>query len=170
MAARTLSEQLRQRGDKLLRYPPPPPRDLSPPAAVAEGAQLLGELIAGWEQSVDIATSMSAGSTGGSGGGSGGNAAAAAAAQEFAAVLAAVAGPLQEACLRSSEALNPRAASRCVPQAAVGMVAGGAGPLQEACWHSSGAEALDRSVDGFAAGAAGCCRCPACCWLWHPRR
>ena len=100
MAARTLGEQLRQRGDKLLRYPPPPPRDLSPPQQVVEGAQLLRELVAGWEQSLDVA--------------GGGGAAAEAAAQEFGAVLAAVVGPLQEACLRASEALNPRAATRWV--------------------------------------------------------
>lgn len=31
MALRTFQETLRQRGDKLLRYPPPPPRDLTPP-------------------------------------------------------------------------------------------------------------------------------------------
>ena len=34
MALRTFSETLRQRGDKLLRYPPPPPRDLAPPPQV----------------------------------------------------------------------------------------------------------------------------------------
>lgn len=35
MALRTFQETLRQRGDKLLRYPPPPPRDLAPPQQVA---------------------------------------------------------------------------------------------------------------------------------------
>jgi hypothetical protein len=34
MAQRTFHETLRQRGDKLLRYPPPPPRDLTPPQQV----------------------------------------------------------------------------------------------------------------------------------------
>ena len=37
MAQRTFSETLRQRGDKLLRYPPSPPRDLAPPQQVGAG-------------------------------------------------------------------------------------------------------------------------------------
>ena len=37
MAVRTFQEGLRQRGDKLLRYPPPPPRDLAPPPQVLGG-------------------------------------------------------------------------------------------------------------------------------------
>lgn len=34
MATRVFFEQLRARGDKLRRNPPPPPRDLSPPQQV----------------------------------------------------------------------------------------------------------------------------------------
>ena len=39
MALRTFHESLRQRGAKLLRYPPPPPRDLTPPQQVRGGRQ-----------------------------------------------------------------------------------------------------------------------------------
>jgi Conserved oligomeric complex COG6 len=34
VSSRLFHEQLRQRGDKLLRYPPPPPSDFSPPPQV----------------------------------------------------------------------------------------------------------------------------------------
>lgn len=37
MALRSFQEGLRQRGAKLLRYPPPPPRDLAPPQQVRSG-------------------------------------------------------------------------------------------------------------------------------------
>ena len=53
MALRTFTEALRQRGDKLVRYPPAPPRDLSPPQQVQEGAQLVADLIQCHEQSYD---------------------------------------------------------------------------------------------------------------------
>jgi hypothetical protein len=98
MAARALAEALRARGDKAVRAPPAPPRDLSPPPAVVEGAALLAELLAAYEASLD--------------GGAGGAADAAAAAAEFDAVLAAVAGPLAEAAERGSEALDPSASAR----------------------------------------------------------
>lgn len=42
MALRTFHEALRQRGAKLLRYPPPPPRDLTPPQQVRGGRQPWG--------------------------------------------------------------------------------------------------------------------------------
>ncbi|PRW32513.1 Conserved oligomeric Golgi complex subunit 6 isoform A [Chlorella sorokiniana] len=100
MAMRTFQETLRQRGDKLLRYPPPPPRDLAPPPQLVEGAQLLADLIASYEQSLD----QQAASQQGRGGG--------AADADFSAVLSAVVDPLAEMCSRSSEALNPAAASR----------------------------------------------------------
>ncbi|KAI7838109.1 hypothetical protein COHA_008117 [Chlorella ohadii] len=100
MALRTFQETLRQRGDKLLRYPPPPPHDLAPPQQLVEGAQLLADLIASYEQSLDQQTAVRQGP-----GGSSSRA-------DFAAVLAAVADPLAEMCSRSSEALNPAAASR----------------------------------------------------------
>jgi hypothetical protein len=97
MAMRTLSEQLKQRGDKLARYPPSPPRDLAPPAALEEGARLLADLVASYESSLDVRP---------------GGSADAADVADFDAVLAAVAAPLAEAAERSSEALNPRAISR----------------------------------------------------------
>eukprot|EP00887_Chlorella_sp_A99_P005804 scaffold1.g5804.t1 len=97
MALRAFQEQLRQRGDKLLRYPPPPPRGLEPPQQLLEGAQLLAELIASYDQSLDVG---------------GGGAAAAASAADFSGMLSAVIAPLREMCIRSSEALNPLAASR----------------------------------------------------------
>lgn len=34
MALRIFHEQIKQRGEKLVRYPPAPPRDLSPPQQV----------------------------------------------------------------------------------------------------------------------------------------
>lgn len=64
-----------------------------------EGANLLAELVVTYEQSLD--TDEREDST-----------ASAAAAADFSGMLAAVVGPLQEMCVRSSEALNPRAASR----------------------------------------------------------
>lgn len=96
MAVRTFQEGLRQRGDKLLRYPPPPPRDLAPPPQLLEGAQLAADLIASYEQSFDPqqAEGQQAG------------------VDDFSAVLSAVVDPLVEMCARSSEALNPTAASR----------------------------------------------------------
>ncbi|KAL4424572.1 hypothetical protein ABPG77_009156 [Micractinium sp. CCAP 211/92] len=96
MALHTFQETLRQRGDKLLRYPPPPPRDLTPPQQLVEGAQLLADLIASHEQSLEQQQQPA--------GGAGGT--------EFLAVLSAVVDPLLEMCVRSSEALNPAAATR----------------------------------------------------------
>ncbi|PSC76084.1 Conserved oligomeric Golgi complex subunit 6 [Micractinium conductrix] len=94
MAQRTFSETLRQRGDKLLRYPPSPPRDLAPPQQLVEGAQLLADLISSYEQSMHQHLPGGPGS------------------DDFSAVLSAVVDPLAEMCSRSSEALNPTAASR----------------------------------------------------------
>ncbi|KAL4421302.1 hypothetical protein ABPG75_010593 [Micractinium tetrahymenae] len=96
MALRTFQETLRQRGDKLLRYPPPPPRDLAPPQQLVEGAQLLADLISSHEQSMEQQQQQPG----------------AAGDDDFSAVLSAVADPLAEMCVRSSEALNPTAASR----------------------------------------------------------
>ena len=93
MALRTLGEALKGRGDKLVRYPPPPPRDLAPPAALLEGADLAAELVECFEQSYEAQQGAGAG-------------------KDFAAVLAAAVRPLVEMCERSSEALNPDAASR----------------------------------------------------------
>lgn len=38
LARRVFAEQLKARGDRLLRYPPAPPRDLSPPKEARIGA------------------------------------------------------------------------------------------------------------------------------------
>lgn len=97
MAMRTLNEHLRHRGDKLVRYPPPPPPDLSLPAQLAEGAALAADLIDSYE------TSLAHGGSGAS---------APDDPTDLNAVLAAVLDPLVTAVERSSEALNPKAAGR----------------------------------------------------------
>ncbi|KAI3423947.1 hypothetical protein D9Q98_009781 [Chlorella vulgaris] len=92
MALRTFNDSLRAKGDKLLRHPPPPPRDLAPPPQLLDGAQLAADLVTSYEQSLE----------GQQPGG----------ADDFAAVLAALVDPLAEMCRRSSEALNPTSSSR----------------------------------------------------------
>ncbi|CAL8463754.1 g3288 [Coccomyxa elongata] len=97
LARRVFAEQLKARGDRLLRYPPAPPADLSPPPQVAESLGQLVEIVAAFEESYEA--------DGGAGG-------AASSEAEFAPVLAAAIDPLVEMCERSSEALTPDAPSR----------------------------------------------------------
>lgn len=95
---RIFGDQLRVRGDKLLRYPPPPPRDLGPPPQVSEALQQLSELMDAFESSYDASSAASQEPTPPGQPISGAEA-------DFAPVLALVLDPLVEACERSSEAL-----------------------------------------------------------------
>ncbi|GAB4822825.1 hypothetical protein N2152v2_009871 [Parachlorella kessleri] len=143
MALRIFHEQIKGRGEKLVRYPPTPPRDLTPPEQVAEGAALLAELVECYEGALhqeeeeerqDPPSALHSEQhqqpqqQGGEGAGGaeadtqqqqqqqgaaqGPVVAASGAAADLRAVLSAVAGPLVEMVDRSSEALNPNAASR----------------------------------------------------------
>lgn len=91
MALRIFHDQLKQRGDKLSRYPPPPAKDLSPPAQLLEGVRQINELIESFESALEQEEN---------------------AGKEFSTVLASALHPLVDMCERSSEALNPAAASR----------------------------------------------------------
>ncbi|EIE27799.1 component of oligomeric golgi complex 6 [Coccomyxa subellipsoidea C-169] len=97
LARRVFAEQLKARGDRMLRYPPAPPADLSPPPQVAESLGQLMEIVAAFEESYEA--------DGGAGG-------AASSEAEFAPVLAAAIDPLVEMCERSAEALTPDAPTR----------------------------------------------------------
>lgn len=91
MAMRIFHEQIKQRGDKLSRYPPAPPRDLSVPPQLMEGIVQVTELIECYEANYD---SEQAGCP------------------DFEASLSALVTPLVEVSDRSSEALNPTSSSR----------------------------------------------------------
>uniref|UniRef100_A0A383VY11 Conserved oligomeric Golgi complex subunit 6 n=1 Tax=Tetradesmus obliquus TaxID=3088 RepID=A0A383VY11_TETOB len=110
VANRTFLEQLKAAGDRLLRTPPAPPADLSPPAQVSQAMQLLSEIITAHEGSLQAAGLSSStqqqqqqpaadGST-------------PAAEQGLEAVLAAVLDPLLEMVRRSAEALSPDSPAR----------------------------------------------------------
>lgn len=101
MATRVFFEQLRTKGDKLLRTPPAPPKDLSPPPEVFESVHTLLDIISAFESALQSSHS-----------GSDAAAAAAASQDELAPVLAAALNPLIETCERSAEALTPDAPSR----------------------------------------------------------
>ena len=58
MASRVFFEQLKGKGDKLLKAPPSPPRDLSPPPQVCDGRQHLWGYD-GHQESLTIASLMS---------------------------------------------------------------------------------------------------------------
>lgn len=103
MAMRTFHEHLRHRGDRLVRYPPPPLPDLSLPPQLAEGIALASDLVESYETSL-LTRSSGAGNEGGS--------SFAEDPTDFDTVLAAVLDPLVSAAERSSEALNPKAAGR----------------------------------------------------------
>lgn len=91
MALRIFHDQLKQRGDKLSRYPPPPAKDLSPPPQLSEGVRQISELIECFECALEQEED---------------------AGKEFSAVLASALNPLVDMCRHSSEALNPAATSR----------------------------------------------------------
>lgn len=98
MAQRVFFEQIKARGDKVLRNPPPPPKDLTPPPQVAETVHQLLEIINAHESALEAAAQPTA--------------AQAQAADELGPVLSAVLDPLVDMCERSSEALTPDAPSR----------------------------------------------------------
>eukprot|EP00798_Chlamydomonas_sp_ICE-L_P018575 gene18575-25084_t len=100
MANRVFFEQLKARGDKLLRSPPPPPKDLTPPQQVVETVHQLMEIINAHESALE-SNPDPASSTDNSEG------------DEFVgSILSAVVDPLAEMCERSAEALTPDAPSR----------------------------------------------------------
>mmetsp|Transcript_20960 Transcript_20960/g.45865 ORF Transcript_20960/g.45865 Transcript_20960/m.45865 type:complete len:707 (+) Transcript_20960:171-2291(+) len=99
MATRVFYEQIRARGDKLLRAPPPPPKDLSPPPQVAETSHQVLEIITAYESALEASPAPQQGGSG-------------APNDELSPVLGAVLDPLVEMCERSAEALTPDAPSR----------------------------------------------------------
>lgn len=92
MSQRVFFEQLKGRGDKLVRNPPPPPKNLAPPPQVMEVLHQLGEILSSYESAMHSSPD--------------------AAADEMAPVMAAVLDPLVEQCERSGEALLSDAPSR----------------------------------------------------------
>jgi hypothetical protein len=54
MAQRSFLEQLRAQGDRLLRNPPPPPADLSPPQPVADALHQLNEIMAAHDSALQV--------------------------------------------------------------------------------------------------------------------
>jgi conserved oligomeric Golgi complex subunit 6 len=117
MAMRSFHEHLKHGGDRLVRYPPPPPSDLSLPSQLAEGIALASDLVESYETSLLTRSTSSGGigtnSTGGTGGGAPGRKNVEAEdPTDFDAVLASVLTPLVAAAERSSDALNPYSAGR----------------------------------------------------------
>ncbi len=106
MAMRSFHEHLKHRGDRLVRYPPPPTSDLSLPSQLAEGIALASDLVDSYE------TSLLTRTTTGSTGVPGGKNVDAEDPTDFDAVLASVLTPLVTAVERSSDALNPNSAGR----------------------------------------------------------
>eukprot|EP00898_Chlorokybus_atmophyticus_P001925 jgi/Chlat1/2733/Chrsp182S02898 len=86
LGSRTLFEGLRAWGDRLVRYPPPPPQDLSPPTAVPEAMSKVLEMLEVHEQAMVSVV------------GSG----------DFGPVLAAMLDPLLQMCERSAEQLSAK--------------------------------------------------------------
>jgi len=108
MAMRSFYENLKHGGDRLVKYPPSPPSDLSLPAQLAEGIALASDLVESYESSLLTRTSTGI-STGLA---SGRKNIEAEDPTDFDAVLAAVLTPLVAAVERSSDALNPKSAGR----------------------------------------------------------
>lgn len=96
MATRIFHEQLRGRGDKLVRSPPVPPKDLSTPQMVLEALSQLLEIISSHESALETTPGFSTDSE----------------SDELNQVLSSVLDPLVEACEKSCEALTPSAPSR----------------------------------------------------------
>uniref|UniRef100_A0A7S0RHC7 Conserved oligomeric Golgi complex subunit 6 n=1 Tax=Chlamydomonas leiostraca TaxID=1034604 RepID=A0A7S0RHC7_9CHLO len=99
MAQRVFLEQIRARGDKLVRNAPAPPKDLSVPPQVAEAIHGLLEVVNAHESAMESAA----------GSGPGGNAGGV---EDLGPVLGALLDPLVDACERSAEALKPDAPTR----------------------------------------------------------
>ncbi|KAL4547594.1 hypothetical protein Ndes2526B_g06835 [Nannochloris sp. 'desiccata'] len=117
MAMRSFYEHLKHGGDRLVRYPPPPPSDLSLPAQLAEGIALASDLVESYESSLLTRTStgldgISSKNNSSTGIASGRKNIEAEDPTDFDAVLSAVLTPLVAAVERSSDALNPKSAGR----------------------------------------------------------
>ncbi|KAF6250612.1 component of oligomeric golgi complex 6 [Scenedesmus sp. NREL 46B-D3] len=118
VANRTFLEQLKAAGDRLLRSPPAPPADLSPPAQVSQAMQLLSEIITAHEGSLQAAASTRPQQQPQAADGSDSSTAAAAAAEAgpaedgMDAVLAAVLDPLLQMVRTSAEVLSPDSPAR----------------------------------------------------------
>jgi len=93
MASRIFFEQLKAKGDQLQRYPPAPPRDLSPPPQVSETVRQLLEIIEIFDTGMEQHSPEAADS-------------------ELDKVLTAGLEPLLSMCDKSSEALSANAPSR----------------------------------------------------------
>lgn len=93
MASRIFFDQLKAKGDQLQRYPPPPPRDLSPPPQVSETVRQLLEIIEIFDTGMEQHSQEEANA-------------------ELEKVLTAGLTPLLSMCEKSSEALSADAPSR----------------------------------------------------------
>lgn len=102
MATRVFHEQLRTRGDKILRYIQNPTKDLSIPVSISEGVDLVADLLAAHESSLlgsmDASSHKEALKNDSS--------------LDMDAILKELMDPLVAAAERSAESLNPKAASR----------------------------------------------------------
>eukprot|EP01025_Chloroclados_australasicus_P062035 TRINITY_DN8145_c0_g3_i1.p1 TRINITY_DN8145_c0_g3~~TRINITY_DN8145_c0_g3_i1.p1 ORF type:complete len:639 (-),score=78.14 TRINITY_DN8145_c0_g3_i1:421-2337(-) len=90
MSQRVFFEQLKSKGDKLVRYPPPPPTDLSPPPQILEALQQVLEIVKSHEQALRAQQEV----------------------QPFDDVLKAALDPILVAVEKSSDALSPESPSR----------------------------------------------------------
>eukprot|EP01024_Parvocaulis_polyphysoides_P015573 TRINITY_DN16853_c1_g1_i3.p1 TRINITY_DN16853_c1_g1~~TRINITY_DN16853_c1_g1_i3.p1 ORF type:complete len:216 (+),score=23.72 TRINITY_DN16853_c1_g1_i3:86-733(+) len=90
MAQRVFFEQLKSKGDKLTRYPPPPNSDLSPPSQIMEAMQQVLEIVKSHEQALQSQQEI----------------------QPFDEVLKAALDPILVSIDKSSEALSPDSPSR----------------------------------------------------------
>ncbi|KAK9835291.1 hypothetical protein WJX84_005952, partial [Apatococcus fuscideae] len=93
LASRTFQDQLRARGDRLLRFPPKPPANLSAPQQVLEASGQLLEIVAAYESAYQPTAEVSG-------------------EREFTPVLAAALDPLLSACQRSAGSLQRRPSGR----------------------------------------------------------
>ncbi|KAF8056126.1 COG6 [Scenedesmus sp. PABB004] len=115
LANRTFMEQLKASGDRLLRAPPQPPADLSPPQQVTQTLSLLGELVTAFEGSMHASAAQPqapAAPGDGAPAGAGGGAASLEGEEGLARVLGAVLEPLLAMVSASAEALSPDSPAR----------------------------------------------------------
>jgi hypothetical protein len=93
MATRVFHEQLKGRGDKLIRSPPVPPKDLSPPSQVQEALSQLLDILSAHESALESSPFQPSSSDVES--------------EELGLVLSSILDPLVEACEKSCEAFSP---------------------------------------------------------------
>ncbi|KAJ9507813.1 hypothetical protein QJQ45_019281, partial [Haematococcus lacustris] len=113
MALRVFMEQIRARGDKLVRSPPAPPKDLSAPPQLLEAVHGMLEVVRAHESALGAGAAPPgiqgvAGTDADKDGNVGGG-------EELGPILAAMLDPIVEACQLSAEALLPDAPSRVDP-------------------------------------------------------